>query len=205
MLPNVAHAIDDTWDQEQLPARVQFNKDLLNPNTKIGGQLTKQGTALGTLAGLVYESGVGLDNGSGMLGLDAAARVQNALRGTQTDQAAKVNAYNNRVGAYVGEKGQLLYPGSGGTHEERDNIAKVFSPYHSPTAQADALESELSIEKNRSDQLQRQIDSQGIRNVKVVGPEQQKYIDRVNGSIKALRAQAGGSAPTVTNIRQVSP
>lgn len=203
-----AHAIDPNFDETQLPARVQFNKDLINPNTKIGGQFVKQGTALQTLGDL-SEAGVGLDNQNGMLGLDAAATAQNAVRGAGQEQAAKIAGFNNKVGAYVGEKGQLLYPGSGGTHEERSAIAQPFSAYGSPSKLADALESELANEKARSDTLQRQITQNGLTR-KVIGPEAQANIARVETAIKTLRARAAGgdsssssSAPTVTSIRQI--
>jgi hypothetical protein len=208
-LITMAHAIDPSFDETKLPGRIQFQKNLDSQSmTTIGGQRQALGTMLDHLTG-VGDSAIDLGNTNGVTGVDMEARADNAVKNMTTTNAAKVNKLNDQVEKYVGEVGKLYSGNQGGGVAERETSRSHFSGNMAPASLAAGLEAELGLAQGKYNQMQAQADEAlGPGKVKIIGPEQQAAIQKVQEQIAALRHQANPNptaAPAQSSVPAAAP
>lgn len=197
----MAHTIDPNFDETKLPGRVQFQKNLANGSlTTMGGQKQSVGTALEHL-GEVGEASIGLHNlnGPDLPGGALLGKLGNMIGNSSNDAQAKTNAYRGGVDKYVGEVGKIYSGNQGGGVKEREESRGHFGENNSPEAQARALEMEMGLLKGKYNQMQAQADEvMGPGKVKIIGPDQEKAIARIEKQIETLRARKGAHESTTT-------
>jgi hypothetical protein len=162
----------------------------------IGGQKLYAQTSLNHLADTA-ESAADLGNVNG-LGSADLAHAWNAVGNRTTANSAKLQALKDKAGHY-GQEITKYYAGSPGGEAERQAFQTSLGGSQSSEELASTLEAELQLAQGKISKTQAQIDGTlGPNNrFRVVGPNEQKDIQRVQTAIARLRGvtpAAGGAA-----------
>lgn len=204
---NIAHAIDDTFSENDIVGRRKMYTDLnsSSPNS-MGGIMSNGKSAFGHLATL-GEKFVDLGNfsgpdvpGGGMVGA-AANAIGNTVLATPEGRA-KVNAVKPAALKY-GQESTKFYAGTGGGEGERTTALNSMDPrYTTGMDQAAFLQTEKELMMERFAQKEAQIKQQlgdgYLASHPLMGDRDKQNLQRIDDSIAKLRGQTGqtaGSAP----------
>jgi spore germination cell wall hydrolase CwlJ-like protein len=191
-LIDAANAIDPNFDATTWKTRSTFNQQFGSQlPSSIGGQKVLMGTALGHL-GEVAQSAADLGNSDG-LGIAKLGYAANYIKNQTTEQAAKVNALNDKVAKFSGEVGKLYSGSQGGGIHEREDTRNRLAGNMTSAELASGLEAARDLiaskQKALEDQAATIFGPEGAKKFDFVGPEGRDALKKIDDSIMKLRGQ----------------
>lgn len=201
---NIAHAIDDTFSENDIVGRRKMYTDLnsSSPNS-MGGIMANGKSAFGHLA-TAGEKMVDLGNYNvGGIGGGLAANAVNTVGNTLGSSATqgKISAVKDALGHY-GQESTKFYAGTGGGEGERTAALNNNNPVSASGEQQASFiqtEKELMLERfaQKEAQIRQQLGDGYLQAHPLLGPRDQQNLQRIDAAIAKLR---GGDSPTGSTV-----
>jgi hypothetical protein len=191
------HTIDPTYDETQLPARVDFMKKAANSsiNTSFGGQRSALGTALDHFS-KVSDAAVGVHNPNGpdllsaIPGGDYVMGGINAVKNSSVENAPAKKAVMNTAQKAAGEVMKLYSGNQGGGVHERDRVLNNYNPNQTSKSFAANLASDLGLMQGKQGEIAFQRDNimgaDGATKLPIMSPQAQHAVARIKANILKL-------------------